>query len=311
MNRDFHMNTVKPAQAIRAALLMLMIAAAGVAPGCAQQIPTLFSPMQADGWSAQPIAVNSRFTPDAVLDPVSGTPVGDEGFYLYVLTSANYWDYRDTQSFVVSFIKHPSGHSWMILESPRDRLECGHTGNFGLMQPRYHDGVIQRIRDDDPNPIAYIWQTMSDGQFEMGNPGREPTFVWRIPITRDAHERIYDYTMNRKYDRFSLSTYNCGEMVTQAAALAGVNLTSLVRITFPAEGKIKGHTLRVWTDPKYSAFEIRSIDVLEVDLRQLARMGIGSDATADYRKTKPYQPLVRLDHPSDVGPSLVSEQARR
>jgi len=38
----------------------------------------------------------------------------------------------------------------------------------------------------DPNPIAYVWQTMSDGQFQIGKPPRPPTFVWRLPITDDG-----------------------------------------------------------------------------------------------------------------------------
>ena len=311
MNRESKLIGRTLQRAYRARLLMVMMAAAGFAAGCARQIPTLFAARDSDGWSAQPIAINGRFTPDASLDPVSGTPVGDEGYYLYVLTNANYWDCRDGRSFIRSFIEHPRGHAWLILKSPRNRLECGHSGNYGLMQPYFHDSVIQGIRDGDPNPIACIWRTIYDGQFEVGNPGRDPTFVWRMPITHRAHEQIHKYIMNREYGQFNLSTYNCGDMVTKAAALAGVNLASLIRITFPAQMSIEGHMLRGWTDPRYNAFEFRSIDVLEVDLRHLARLGIGSDATAEYRASKPYQPLVRLDRPCDLRPPLLSDQFRR
>jgi hypothetical protein len=82
-------------------------------------------------------------------------------------------------SFFRSFVKHPHGHAWFILESPHDRLEGGHAGNFGENKPRYHEGVIQHIKDGDPNPIMYIWKTLDDGQFESGNPGYDPTFAWR------------------------------------------------------------------------------------------------------------------------------------
>lgn len=280
-------------------LLIVLLLCACVTAGCAGPDAALFSPTRADGWSAQPIAVNHRFTPDATLDPTTATPVGDEGYYLHVLTSANDWDFRDSQSFIVSFIKHPAGHTWLILESPEQRLEFGHSGNYGVTQPRYHEGVIQRLRDADPNPIAYLWRTMPDGQFEVGNPGHEPTFVWRMPITRHAYQRINEYIMSRKYDQFSLSTYNCGELVTEAAALAGINLTSVIRLTFPPRGQVQGHNLLVWTDPQYRVFEIRSMDVLEADLRHLARLSIGSDATAEYLASKPYPPLRRLDTPSD------------
>ncbi len=265
--------------------------------GCTREIPTLVSAMQADGWSAQPVMINHRFTSDAQLN-TAGIPAGDEGYHLHVLTCANYWDYTNTQTFIKSFVKRPLGHAWLILEGPQSRLECGHSGNYGDLMPRYHEGVIQRIRDGDPDPIAYLWQTMNDGQFESGNPGYDPTYAWRLPITSAAHDRIHDYIMKREYQRFSLSTYNCGEMVTQAAALAGINLGSQTRITFPNHGTVHGHHLRVWTDPKYGSFEIRSIDVLELDLRHLTRMGVGSDVTAAYLAARPYQPRQRVDHPS-------------
>ena len=64
--------------------------------GLRPDAPTrLYAPMQPDGWSAQPIAIMCRFAPDADLDPATGTPVGDEGYYLYILNEAANWDYSD------------------------------------------------------------------------------------------------------------------------------------------------------------------------------------------------------------------------
>ena len=66
--------------------LLLLMTAIGIA-GCAHQ--TMFhAPMQPDGWSAQPLSIACRFAPDADLDPATGTPVGDEGYYLYILNDA-------------------------------------------------------------------------------------------------------------------------------------------------------------------------------------------------------------------------------
>lgn len=279
-------------------IAMIMLMSAIVASmSCASEIGTLHATVQSDGWSAQPITINQRYTNDATRDHASGVPIGDDGYYLHILTSANYWDYSDAVTFVYSFVKHPWGHTWLILEGPRSRLECGHSGNYGVLRPRYHDGVIQKIKDKEPNPIAYLWETMLDGQFEIGNPGYDPTYVWRMPITGRAHHRIHEYVMKREYRKFNLTTYNCGELVTQAAMLAGINLSSQMRITFPDQGDIQGHHLRVWTNPKYGTFELRSMDVLELELRHLARLGIGEDGTAKYRHAKPYQQLKRLDHP--------------
>jgi hypothetical protein len=223
-----------------------------------------------------------RFAPDADLDPATGTPVGDEGYYLYILTEAANWDFSYAPGLLFSIWRRPWAHSWIILESPGNRLEFGHTGDFGLKTPRYHVGVIQRIREGDPNPIAYLWQTMSDGEFQIGKPNRPPTFVWRMPITRQRYQLIYEYVMQRKYDQFGLRTNNCTDMVAATAALAGINLIHRIRLTLPSETKFLGKTARIWTDPQYRILEFSTPEVLEVDLRQLAQMGVGSDVTEWY-----------------------------
>ena len=279
------MNTKATARLHRLRLLVAVLLS-GAAAGCAHQMPRLCAPMQPDGWSAQPIAVSSRFSPDADLDPATQTPVGDEGYGLYILTVAAHWDYRDTTSFLLAFAQRPWGHSWLVLESPQNRLECGLSGNFGRMKARYHEGVIQRIRDGDPNPISYLWETMSDGQREIGQADRTPSFVWRMPITRRRHQLIYEFLMQKKYDQFGIRSDNCTDMVVEAAAMAGINLIHRMRLTAPPEIKFQGRMLRIWTDPKYRILEFSTPDVLEVDLRQLAQFGIGSEATESYRTGK-------------------------
>jgi len=240
--------------------------------------------MQPDGWSVQPIGIVCRFAPDADLDPATRTPVGDEGYYLYILNEAANWDYSTTKSLLLSIWKRPWAHSWLILESPGNRLECGHTGDFGLTKPRFHDGVFQGIRDGVPNPISYLWQTMADGQFQIGKPNRPPTFVWRIPITKRRHQLIHEYVMQRKYDQFGVRSNNCTDMVVEAAALAGINLIHRIQLILPPETRVWGKQVRVWEDPQYRILDYSTPDVLETDLRQLVRLGVGSDVTEWYLK---------------------------
>jgi hypothetical protein len=123
---------------------------------------------------------------------------------------------------------------------------------------------------------------MSDGQFQIGKPNRPPTFVWRMPITQRRYELMYEYVIQRKYGQFGVRTDNCTDMVVETAALAGVNLSHRIRLTLPRELKLWGWTLRVWTDPQYRILEFSTPEVLEVDLRQLAQLGIGSDVTDWY-----------------------------
>ncbi|MGC2063105.1 MAG: hypothetical protein WA610_09005 [Thermodesulfovibrionales bacterium] len=261
--------------------LLLLMTVIGLA-GCVHQ-SIVHAPMQPDGWSAQPLSIACRFAPDADLDSSTGTPVGDEGYYLYILTdSAGNRDYSTPLSVAFSFRKNPGGHSWIILESPQNRLEYGHNGNFGLEKPHYLDGVYQRFRDNHPNPIAYLWEAMDDGRLETGRADHTPTFVWRMPITKRRYELIYEYAMQRTYDQFNLRDNNCTDMVTDAAALAGIHLIHRLRLTIPQEPKILGRTLHMWTDPKYRILEFSTPDVLQMDLRQLAQLGIGSDVTEWY-----------------------------
>jgi hypothetical protein len=264
--------------------LMLLLLLAIVAGGCAHQTPRLYAPMQADGYSAQPIGIQCRFAADADLDSATKTPVGDVGYYLYILNEHANWDYSAAASLVFSIWMRPWAHSWLILESPQGRLELGHTGDFGLAKPRFHEGVYQKIREGDPDPIAYLWQTMADGQLQMGKPNRPPTFVWRMPITERRYQLIHEYLMQRKYDQFGVRSNNCTDLVAEAAALAGINLIHRIRLTGPREVKVWGKPRRVWTDPQYRILEYSTPEVLDADLRQLVRLGIGSDATTWYLK---------------------------
>jgi hypothetical protein len=254
--------------------------------GCARVAPPLYASMQPDGWSAQPVAIACRFAPDAELDPATRTPVGEEGYYLYILTKAGEWDYSTTRSFLVSGARQPWGHSWLILESPGSRLECGLNGNFGLEKPKYEEGLRQRLRDGDPNPIAYLWETMPDGRLEIGNGRRTPTFVWRMPITERRHGLILEHVTHWPFGQISLRDNNCVDLVTGAAELAGINLIHRVRLTVPPETNILGKTLRIWTNPQYRILEYSTPDLLEVDLRHLAQFGIGSDVTKWYLTSK-------------------------
>jgi len=258
--------------------LVLMMAAAG----CAHLPPKLYAPMQPDGWSAQPVSITRRFAPNADLDPATRTPVGDDGYYLYILTKAGDWDYSNTRSFLLSHGRQRWGHCWLILASPTNRLECGLTGNFGREKPNYDEGVRQKLRDGDANPISYLWVTMSDGRIEIGNTNRIPTFVWRMPISQQRYQRINDHVMQWNFGQIGVRTNNCVDMVTEAAEVAGINLIHRIRITLPPETKILGQTLRAWTDPQYRILEYSTPDLLEMDLRGLARFGIGTDVTAWY-----------------------------
>jgi len=267
----------------RLILCLVNFVLAALTAGCTHK---LYAPLQPDGWSAQPISVERRFTRDADLDPATKTPVGDAGYFLYILNEHANWDYSTAPSLVFTIWMRPWAHSWLMLESPEERLEFGHTGDIGITTPRYHEGVFQGIREGKPDPIAYLWKTMDDGSFQTGKPTRPPSFVWRMPITRARHNKIHEYVMKKTYGQFGLRNNNCTDLVGEVATLAGINLIHRIRLTLPEETKFFGRYRRVWTDPQYRILEYGTPEVLDSDLRQLARLGIGSDVTEWYLALK-------------------------
>jgi hypothetical protein len=74
--------------------------------------------------------------------------------------------------------------------------------------------------------------------------------------------------------------------VVETAELAGIKLIYRIRLTLPPEAKFLGRTQHFWTDLQYGILEFGTSEVLEVDLRRLAQMGIGSDVTAWYLSLK-------------------------
>jgi hypothetical protein len=120
-----------------------------------------------------------------------------------------------------------------------------------------------------------------------------------MPITRRRHQLILEYLMHRKYDQFGITSHDCTDMVVDAAALAGINLIHRIRLTLPQEKKFWGRTLCAWTDPQYRILEFSTPDVLEVDLRHLAQLGIGTDATKWYFSLPPQKPANSLRPQSD------------
>ena len=98
----FRFHNKKRHKVMKAFIRLFMLIPAIVIVGCANHRGVIYGPMQPDGWSAQPISINCRFAPDADLDPVTGTPVGDEGYYLYILTEAANWDYSHTTALLYS-----------------------------------------------------------------------------------------------------------------------------------------------------------------------------------------------------------------
>ncbi len=220
----------------------------------------------------------------------ASTRDSDEGYYFYVLTDAVGMDVSSPETLLTTLHKHPRGdkndhsvgHSWMILESPTRLMECGHTGEFGIVKPTYYSGVMARMKEGAPNPIAYLWEEMPDGQFHRGPGSHQPTFVARFPISRAQYDAIYSYVDSYDYDAFSLTDHACTDFVAGGAECAGILIIHRVKLDIPETMVFRGRTVRLRTDEQWRVLSIPSPDLLESHLRRVVDEGAADDATQWY-----------------------------
>ena len=110
-------------------------------------------------------------------------------YFLVVLVNARHLDYTDNRSFFKTLTKHPSdgsknsdvGHAWICLRGFLNgeyvEIEGGHSGERGVTQSKYFDGIMNYIDYGyanpseaqkkaprfESNPIRYLWETQNDG----------------------------------------------------------------------------------------------------------------------------------------------------
>ena len=89
---------------------------------------------------------------------------------------------------------HIAGSSWKVPMTAWNSAIPATSGKSSRVTMR---GYFREFGRGIANPIAYLWQTMADGQFQTGKPNRPPTFVWRMPITRRRYQLIHEYVMQR------------------------------------------------------------------------------------------------------------------
>ena len=116
--------------------------------------------------------------------------------------------------------KSPTGHSWLILESPEERIECGHTLNNAKRVTHYLRGILRREKQNHPNPGAYVWESFPGGKRHGRLYFFDPSFVLYLPISEIQHKAIASYIKNYDFKNFSMVNHECTHFVAGAARLA-------------------------------------------------------------------------------------------
>lgn len=228
-------------------------------------------------------------------------PMEESDYFLVILVDARHLDYTNNYSFLHTVAKHPNGsktgdvgHAWIYLQgwiegcSQRFILEGGHSGETGVLQPKYFDGIMnyndwgyanptekQKMNPRyEPNPIKYLWVTQRDGFFEQGPGIHAPTFAAKVNLSREQFHAILDFMYGEyRYSQYALTGQQCSSFVVKIASLAGLSLESQVSMSIEDKIFFRGATVRFWEDPRYSQITFSSPDVIEKSLIQAVKEG--------------------------------------
>jgi hypothetical protein len=209
----------------------------------------------------------------------------ESDYFIVFLVQARHLDYTENKSFLRSIAKHPSdgtknsdvGHAWVYLQGNIDGhpmcLEGGHSGERGISQPKYFEGVIECLERGDPNPIRYLWECQKDGYFEEGSGGHQPTYAAKIDLTPEQFQDILRFIEQYCYEDYYLTNHQCASFLTEIAARVGIVLQDKVTVEINPVVCVSGEYLPLWEDPCYNHITLCSPDKLEESLMQLVYEG--------------------------------------
>jgi hypothetical protein len=234
----------------------------------------------------------------------------ESDYYIVFLTNARHLDYSDTQSMMKTLAKHPSdgskngdvGHAWVYLKGKDGYedvvIEGGHSGELGVIQAKYFEGVINNVQygypnptleqiDNpryEPNPIKYLLSIQPDGYFQEGSGNHLPTYAAKFDLTEEEFEMVLEYINPRNYNYkdYALTFNQCSTLVAGVADLLGIHLDYEVTLEVDEDIKVGLDTVHLRTDPEYAQICIASPDVIERSLIEAVNDGRAENATEWY-----------------------------
>ena len=241
---------------------------------------------------------------------------GDE-CYIIFLVAARHLDYASTPRFLRSLDINPMskekrlsfGHAWFYLRGLNDKqepevLEGGHSGELGLNQAKYFEGVVNNIKYGysnptkeqmqairyEKNPIKYLWETIYDGFLQKGDGGYQPTLAIYLAIDKSQYlslKKMLDPS-NYNYFAYSITQNQCCSLVIKMAKSLGYELYASKSIEVPPKLSFNGESLRFREDEQYANFTFLSPDELEKSMYELLKQDAAwKDVTAWWYESQP------------------------
>lgn len=176
--------------------------------------------------------------------------------------------------------KHPSngsknrdvGHAWFYLEGSINGkkliLEGGHSGELGIDQPTYSQGLLENIALGANDPVRYLFCALEDGFFQKGSGGHKPTFSAKKNLTEEEMERVVKHVRQYPFPKYSLTGKQCCTLIQEMADLFGIHLSIEKTIHIPQNVKIGKKWVTLWNDKAYSSLTFACPDLLEQELKR-------------------------------------------
>jgi hypothetical protein len=239
----------------------------------------------------------------------------ESSYFLIILVDAKHLDYSDGQCLLKTLAKHPAdgsknsdvGHAWIYLQGAvNDHLvawEGGHSGELGIYQPRYFEGIMnyleygyanptsleRRFPRYEPNPVKYLWETQKDGFFQRGSGGHFPTFAAKINLSELQFLNILQFLKTYDFSQFSLVENQCTSFAAQVAKLGGFTLSHTITVPLQQRIFVGKDYITLWNDSVYNTITISSPDILEKSLIESVQKG-NAEYALEWYKIQRYAP---------------------
>lgn len=208
-----------------------------------------------------------------------------EPFFIVFLVNAPHLDYTDNKSFLRTMAKHPDtgckdgsvGHAWVYLHGVvNDKcyvMEGGHSGERGILQPRYFEGLVEKVEGGCENPISYLWECQNDGFFQVGNGGHRPTFAAKVNLTEDEFWKVVRFVQHYPFSEYALTGNQCASFVAQIGQLINFEIECQQKVKIEPVLCLSDGSLVLWTDPVYAEIMVSTPDVVEKSLMEAVKEG--------------------------------------
>ena len=240
--------------------------------------------------------------------------VKEPEYYVVFLVAARHFDYQDTSTLLTTMVKKPTdgrkdgsvGHAWILLrgweEGEEVVIEGGHSGELGVIQPKYAEGVMNLLHygylsptpeerehpRHEPNPIKYLWASQRDGHFEK-KVTHEPTFAAMVPVTEEQFKRVKAFIdpENYPYHDYAITRNQCSNFVAKVGALIDFPIEHQVTIPVDQTMCVMGHEVKLYEDERYREITLSVPDRVERSLIEKVREGEALYALEWYFKKYP------------------------